>query len=113
MTAGALQAWPMASSSRLCTLHRTTAASNTTRRTAGPADTDVTGWIEARANELLKSGLRGVKRMPFEKALHAATTHRHDYLNAYVSDLQCDRHGRHPIEQPTPKASVTRWKTAD
>ena len=53
----------------------------------GPADKDVTGWIEAHANALLESGLKGVKRMPFEKALHAATTHRHDYLNAYVSDL--------------------------
>jgi phosphoglucomutase len=53
----------------------------------GPADNDVTGWIEARANEFLESGLEGVKRMPFEKALHAATTHRHDFLNAYVSDL--------------------------
>ncbi|MGA9851918.1 MAG: phosphoglucomutase (alpha-D-glucose-1,6-bisphosphate-dependent) [Gammaproteobacteria bacterium] len=53
----------------------------------GPADTDITGWIETRANELLKSSLKGVKRMPFEKARHAATTHRHDYLNAYVSDL--------------------------
>ena len=53
----------------------------------GPADTDVTGWIEARANALLGRGLEGVKRMPFEKALRAATTHRHDYLNAYVSDL--------------------------
>jgi phosphoglucomutase len=53
----------------------------------GPANDDVTGWIEARANAFLESGLRGVKRMPFEKALHAATTHRHDYLNAYVGDL--------------------------
>ena len=53
----------------------------------GPAETDVTGWIEAKANKLLESGLRGVRRFPFEKALHAATTHRHDYLNAYVSDL--------------------------
>jgi len=53
----------------------------------GPADKDVTGWIEARANAFLESGLQGVKRMPYEKALHAATTHRHDYLNAYVSDL--------------------------
>ena len=53
----------------------------------GPAETDVTGWIEAKANELLESGLRGVKRVPFEKALHAATTHRHDYRDAYVSDL--------------------------
>lgn len=53
----------------------------------GPADVGVTGWIEARANELLQDGLQGVKRMPFETALRAATTHRHDYLNAYVSDL--------------------------
>ena len=53
----------------------------------GPADAGVTGWIEAKANEFLKDGLQGVKRMPFEKALRAATTHRHDYLNAYVGDL--------------------------
>lgn len=53
----------------------------------GPADTGVTGWIEARANAFLKNDLQGVKRMPFEKALRAATTHRHDYLNAYVNDL--------------------------
>jgi len=53
----------------------------------GPADTGVTRWIEAEANELLKRGLQGVKRVPVEQALRAATTHRHDYLNAYVSDL--------------------------
>jgi phosphoglucomutase len=53
----------------------------------GPADKDVTGWIEARANELLKSGLAGVKRIAYERALRASTTHRHDYLNAYVDDL--------------------------
>jgi phosphoglucomutase len=53
----------------------------------GPADTDVTGWIEERANRLLRSDLRGVKRMPLNRALHAATVHRHDYLNAYVGDL--------------------------
>lgn len=53
----------------------------------GPADTGVTGWIEARANALLESGLQGVKRMAFEQALRATTTHRHDYLNAYVNDL--------------------------
>ncbi len=53
----------------------------------GPADSGVTGWIEARANELLERGLEGVKRIPYEKALRAATTHRHDYLNAYVRDL--------------------------
>jgi len=53
----------------------------------GPADTDVTGWIEAKANQFLESDLQGVKRIPCEQALRAATTHRHDYLNAYVSDL--------------------------
>jgi phosphoglucomutase len=53
----------------------------------GPADTTVTGWIEARANELLAQGLRDVKRVPYEKALKSSTTHRHDYLNNYVADL--------------------------
>ena len=53
----------------------------------GPADTAVTGWIEARANELIEQGLREVKRIAYEKALRSPTTHRHDYLNAYISDL--------------------------
>jgi len=53
----------------------------------GPAESDVTAWIEAKANEFLENGLRGLKRIPFEKALRAPTTHRHDYLNAYVADL--------------------------
>src|ERR1700683_2131335 len=53
----------------------------------GPAEADITGWIEARANEFLEAGLNGVTRVPYEKALHASTTHRHDYLNAYISDL--------------------------
>jgi phosphoglucomutase len=53
----------------------------------GPADTTVTGWIEARANELMTQGLREVKRVPYEKALKSSTTHRHDYLNNYVADL--------------------------
>ncbi|MBU1949537.1 MAG: phosphoglucomutase (alpha-D-glucose-1,6-bisphosphate-dependent) [Candidatus Eisenbacteria bacterium] len=53
----------------------------------GPAETTVTGWIEAKANELLENNLRGVKRIPHEKALRASTTHRHNYLEAYISDL--------------------------
>jgi phosphoglucomutase len=53
----------------------------------GPADTAVTKWIEAEANRLLKGGLEGVKRMPVDRALRAATTHRYDYLNHYVGDL--------------------------
>ncbi len=53
----------------------------------GPAERVVTDWIEAKANTFLESGLRDVKRIPFEKARSASTTHHHDYLNAYVSDL--------------------------
>ena len=53
----------------------------------GPADSGVTGWIETRANEFLHNNLSGVRRISFEKALRASTTHRHDYLNAYVNDL--------------------------
>ena len=53
----------------------------------GPAEGAITGWIEAQANEFLENGLRGVKRISLEKALHAANTHRYDYLNGYVADL--------------------------
>ncbi len=54
----------------------------------GPADTDVTDHIAKRANELLKAGNRDVKRIPYEKAIKAATTHDHDYVTAYVGDLK-------------------------
>jgi len=54
----------------------------------GPAEEQVTSWIEARANDFLTGALNGVKRMSVEKALAAATTHRHDYLTAYVDDLE-------------------------
>ena len=54
----------------------------------GPADSDVTKWIEAKANELLAAGLNGVKRMDHEQALAASTTHRHDYVGNYVADLE-------------------------
>lgn len=53
----------------------------------GPAETDVTSWIQTRANDYLAAALKGVQRMQYEKALKAATTHRHDYLNPYVDDL--------------------------
>ncbi len=53
----------------------------------GPAEPAVTRWIEAKANELLDAGLRGVNRIPYERALRASTTHRHDYLTAYTRDL--------------------------
>jgi phosphoglucomutase len=53
----------------------------------GPADTEVTGWIEKKANELLEASLKDVKRISFEKASREDTTHQHDYLTAYVNDL--------------------------
>ena len=53
----------------------------------GPAGQQITGWIEAEANRLLAARLDGVKRIAHAKALQAATTHRHDFLNAYVGDL--------------------------
>jgi phosphoglucomutase len=55
--------------------------------TGGPADTHVTQWIEERANAFIADGLRGVARIPFERARTAATTHPHPYLDTYVSDL--------------------------
>ncbi len=53
----------------------------------GPAGEQVTSWIEARANALLGDRVRGVTRVPLERALRASTTHRHDFLDAYVDDL--------------------------
>jgi phosphoglucomutase len=53
----------------------------------GPADTGITGWIQDRANTLLADELRGVKRIPFDRARRAETTRRHNYMESYVSDL--------------------------
>jgi phosphoglucomutase len=53
----------------------------------GPADSDITGWIETRANDLLRSGIGAVARIGFAEARRAATTHSHDYLQTYVGDL--------------------------
>ena len=54
----------------------------------GPADTDVTKWVEERANELLREGNAGVKRMPFAAAMQAASTHQEDLILPYVNDLR-------------------------
>lgn len=53
----------------------------------GPADTDVTEWIQDRANALLRDGNQGVKRIPFESALKASTTHQVDFVGPYVEGL--------------------------
>jgi phosphoglucomutase len=54
----------------------------------GPADVDITGWIQQRANDLLGEGNKGVKRVPFESALKAGTTHEEDFVMPYVKDLK-------------------------
>jgi phosphoglucomutase len=54
----------------------------------GPADTDVTHWAETRANELLRASNVGVKRLPFNQAVAAATTHQQDLVLPYVRDLE-------------------------
>jgi phosphoglucomutase len=54
----------------------------------GPADTDATKWIQDRANDLLRGGNAGVKRVPVERALKAPTTHRQDLNQPYVEDLR-------------------------
>lgn len=58
----------------------------------GPADTHITRWVEERANSLLSEECRHVRRMPYERAICASTTHEHDYIQPYVSDL------RHVVE---------------
>ena len=54
----------------------------------GPADTDVTGWVQNRANDLLRAGNKDVKRAPFEKAIKAASIHQEDFILPYVRDLR-------------------------
>jgi phosphoglucomutase len=53
----------------------------------GPAGNDVTNWIEKKANELMQNKLQSIKRISFDKAAKASTTHRYDFLNTYVNDL--------------------------
>lgn len=54
----------------------------------GPAGTDITSWVEKKANELLENKLKGVVRMPYERALRVSTTHVFDYISHYVDDLK-------------------------
>src|SRR5580704_10646289 len=53
----------------------------------GPADTNVTEWIQNTANDFLKAKLTGVQRAPYARALTSSTLHKHDYISAYVGDL--------------------------
>ncbi|HXW93630.1 MAG TPA: phosphoglucomutase (alpha-D-glucose-1,6-bisphosphate-dependent) [Terriglobales bacterium] len=54
----------------------------------GPADTDVTAWVQNRANDLLRAGNRDVRRIPFDKAIRAPSTHQEDFVLPYVRDLK-------------------------
>ncbi len=82
----------------------------------GPADTEVTGWMEARANELLQSSLSGVKRISFARARRIATTHAHDFMSTYVAglgnviDMEVIRGSRlHMAVDPLGGAGVHYW----
>ncbi|MCU1327325.1 MAG: pgm, partial [Bryobacterales bacterium] len=83
----------------------------------GPADTKTTGKIQARANALLKGGNREVRRIPYEAALKAATTHERDYVEPYVADLgsviDMEAIARSELKigvDPLGGASVAYWK---
>ncbi len=53
----------------------------------GPADTDITNWVQNRANEILRGGNAEVKRLAYESALKASNTHQHDFITPYVATL--------------------------
>ncbi|HET7614934.1 MAG TPA: phosphoglucomutase (alpha-D-glucose-1,6-bisphosphate-dependent) [Gemmatimonadaceae bacterium] len=55
--------------------------------TGGPADSGTTKWIQDKANDIIAGGLRDIRRIPYAKAKSAATTHRHDYMDGYISEL--------------------------
>jgi phosphoglucomutase len=54
----------------------------------GPADTEVTGWVQNRANDLLRAGNKDVKRIPYEKAIKAASVRQEDFVLPFVRDLK-------------------------
>lgn len=54
----------------------------------GPADQEITNWVQTKANEFMRKGLKGVKRVPFEKALKARSTQLVDFMNLYIDDLK-------------------------
>jgi phosphoglucomutase len=83
----------------------------------GPADTDVTGWIERRANALMADGNRAVKRLPYDQALAAPTTHAADLMTPYVAalgaviDMEAIRRAKLKIGvDPMGGAAVAYWQ---
>ena len=79
-----MPAWPTAWSLRRRITRRRTAGSSTTRPPAARRTPAATKRIQDRANELLQAGLKGVKRLPYARALKAETTHAYDYVTPYV-----------------------------
>jgi phosphoglucomutase len=82
----------------------------------GPADVDITGWVEKRANNLLQEKLNGVKRVAYDAAMSAPTTHLHDYITPYISglkevvDVEAIRSaGLHIGVDPLGGASIAYW----
>ncbi|HST08124.1 MAG TPA: phosphoglucomutase [Gemmatimonadaceae bacterium] len=82
----------------------------------GPADSATTKWIQDKANELIASKLEGVRRIPFARARSASTTHRHNYIDAYIGDLGAvvdfDLIRAHPLKlavDPLGGAGVFYW----
>ena len=109
--------WPTASSSRPRTIRRRMAASSTTRRIGGPADTDITGWIEDRANALLREGNRRCQARAVRAGHGRRLRHAARFRHRYVADLaQRHRHGGHPRARvrigvdPMGGAAVAYWE---
>lgn len=83
----------------------------------GPADQEITSWIENKANQFLADDMRGVKQLPYEKAIQSVTTHIYDFRTSYINDLsnvidmQCIRNSKISIGvDPLGGAGVHYWK---
>lgn len=83
----------------------------------GPADQEITSWIENKANQFLADEMRSIRRLPYEKALQSASTHIHDFRTSYINDLcnvidmQCIRDSKINIGvDPLGGAGVHYWK---
>ena len=99
------RAWPTASSSRRRTTRPRDGGFKYNPPNGGPADTDVTGWIQDRANELLRDGNADVKRVPLRRgAARPPPRTQHDFVTPYVDDL-AERH-RHGGDPRAPASSI-------
>ena len=107
ITAAGPRPRPTASSSRLRTTRPADGGFKYNPPHGGPADTDATGWIEKKANDLLAAKLAGISRIPYDKALERASSGGHDYLGGYVADL-ADVVDMEAIARPASRSASTR-----